>query len=73
CHGKGRVRPELTVGLYEPDYLVQRIRWLPGRDSRQMPPMYLDRLVDSDLRNIVTYLAGEQSERIFKRKRKGST
>lgn len=73
CHGKGKIRPELTVGLYEPDYLVQRIRWLPGHDARQMPPMYLDRLVDSDLRNIVTYLAGEQSERIFKRKRKGST
>jgi mono/diheme cytochrome c family protein/polyisoprenoid-binding protein YceI len=69
CHGKGRVRPELTVGLYEPDYLVQRVRWLQGHDARQMPPMYLDRLVDSDLRHIVTYLAGEKSERIFKRKR----
>jgi len=73
CHGKGRIRPELTVGLYEADYLVQRIRWLPGHDARQMPPMYLDRLGDADLRHIITYLAGEKTDRIFKRKRGNST
>ena len=69
CHGIGEMRPPLTPGLYEPDYLVQRIRWLPGTDAHQMPPMYLDRLTDSELRDIVTYLAGDESERIFKRDR----
>jgi mono/diheme cytochrome c family protein len=68
CHGKGKIRPPLTVGLYEASYLVQRVRWLPGHDAKQMPPIYVDRLVDSDLRHIVTYLAGDESKRIFQRK-----
>jgi len=42
---------------------------LPGHDARQMPPIYIDRLVDTDLRNIVTYLAGDESKRIFNRNR----
>lgn len=69
CHSPGKMRPPLTPGLYEPDYLVRRVRWLPGHDAHQMPPMYIDRLTDSDLRNIVTYLAGDKSKRIFERKR----
>jgi mono/diheme cytochrome c family protein len=68
CHNKGSVRPPLTQGLYEPDYLVRRIRWLPGHDARQMPPIYAERLTDTDLRNIVTYLAGKQAKKIFDRK-----
>ena len=72
CHAVGKVRPPLTPGLYEPDYLVQRVRWLPGHDAKQMPPIYVDRLTDSDLRHIVTYLAGDESKRIFDRKRAAS-
>ena len=69
CHGAGLIRPPLTPGLYEPDYLVTRVRWMPGHDARQMPPIYMDRLPDSELRHIVTYLAGDESKRIFARKR----
>jgi polyisoprenoid-binding protein YceI/mono/diheme cytochrome c family protein len=69
CHAEGAMRPPLTPGLYEPDYLVARVRWLPGHDSRQMPPTTIDRLTDSELRDIVTYLAGDEGERIFKRSR----
>jgi polyisoprenoid-binding protein YceI/mono/diheme cytochrome c family protein len=68
CHNKGSVRPPLTQGLYEPDYLVHRVRWLPGNDARQMPPIYAERLTDTDLRHIVTYLAGKQAKKIFDRK-----
>jgi polyisoprenoid-binding protein YceI/mono/diheme cytochrome c family protein len=68
CHNKGAVRPPLTPGLYEPDYLVRRVRWLTGHDARQMPPISAERLTDTDLRNIVTYLAGKQAKRIFDRK-----
>ncbi|MHB1844119.1 MAG: YceI family protein [Deltaproteobacteria bacterium] len=67
CHAVGKIRPPLTVGLYEPGYLVQRVRWNDGKDDQQMPPFYIDRLPDSELRDIVTYLAGEKSKRIFER------
>jgi polyisoprenoid-binding protein YceI len=68
CHAAGKLRPPLTPGLYEADYLVRRVRWLPGTDARQMPPIYVDRLTDTDLRNIITYLAGDESRRIFDRR-----
>ncbi len=68
CHSPAAMRPPLTVGLYEPEYLVRRVRWLSGHDARQMPPIYVDRLPDRDLRDIVTYLAGDTSKRIFDRR-----
>ncbi|MHB8417749.1 MAG: YceI family protein [Myxococcales bacterium] len=68
CHAAGSARPPLTPGLYEADYLVRRVRWLPGKDDHQMPPFTLDRLPDAELRDIVTYLAGDESKRIFQRK-----
>jgi len=66
CHDKGRIRPPLEVGLYEADFIVRRVRRQPGSDNLQMPPITVDRLTDSDLRDIVTYLADEK-QRIFKR------
>jgi polyisoprenoid-binding protein YceI/mono/diheme cytochrome c family protein len=69
CHAEGAMRPALTPGLYEADYLVKRVRWQQGHDSRQMPPMSIDRLTDSELRDIITYLVGDESQRIFKRNR----
>jgi polyisoprenoid-binding protein YceI len=69
CHAEGAVRPPLTPGLYEADYLVKRVRWQPGNDAHQMPPLQIDRLTDSELRDIVTYLVGDESLRIFKRNR----
>jgi mono/diheme cytochrome c family protein/polyisoprenoid-binding protein YceI len=69
CHAATSVRPPLTPGLYEPDYLVKRVRWLDGKDNHQMPPISIDRLPDAELRDIVTYLAGDESKRIFQRKR----
>jgi polyisoprenoid-binding protein YceI/mono/diheme cytochrome c family protein len=71
CHGEGGSRPPLEVGLYEPDYLVARVRWIPPHDARQMPPMPMDRLRDSELRDIVTFLVGSDQDRIFQRKRGG--
>ena len=69
CHNDGQsVRSPLTPGLYEADDLVRRVRWIAGNDARQMPPIGLDRLGDNDLRDIVTYLTGDESGRIFKRK-----
>jgi polyisoprenoid-binding protein YceI/mono/diheme cytochrome c family protein len=68
CHAVGKIRAPLTPGLYEPDYIVRRVRWLPGHDARQMPPIYVDRLTDTDLRHIVTYLSGDESQRIFDRR-----
>ena len=69
CHADGAMRPPLEVGLYEPDYLVARVRWIAPHDARQMPPMALDRLTDTELRDIVTYLVGRPDERIFERRR----
>jgi hypothetical protein len=62
------VRPPLTPGLYEADDLVRRVRWLDGHDARQMAPITVDRLTDSELRDIVTWLAGQEAERVFERK-----
>jgi polyisoprenoid-binding protein YceI len=70
CHAEGALRPPLTPGLYEADYLVKRVRWIPGHDAKQMPPMSMERLRDSELRDIVTYLVGDDATRIFQRKPK---
>jgi polyisoprenoid-binding protein YceI len=70
CHAEGALRPPLTPGLYEADYLVKRVRWIPGHDAKQMPPIAMDRLRDSELRDIVTYLVGDDATRIFRRKPK---
>ena len=70
CHAEGALRPPLTPGLYEADYLVRRIRWIPGHDAKQMPPLSMERLRDSELRDIVTYLVGDEATRIFRRKPK---
>jgi polyisoprenoid-binding protein YceI/mono/diheme cytochrome c family protein len=72
CHAEGAMRPPLEVGLYEPDYLVARVRWIAPHDAKQMPPMPMDRLRDSELRDIVTYLVGADRDRIFQRKRAGA-
>ncbi|HMK72303.1 MAG TPA: cytochrome c, partial [Myxococcaceae bacterium] len=72
CHADGSIRPPLTVGLYDADYLVKRVRWIPGHDAKQMPPMSLERLRDAELRDIVTYLVGDDASRIFQRKPKPS-
>jgi polyisoprenoid-binding protein YceI/mono/diheme cytochrome c family protein len=69
CHGEGAMRPPLEIGLYEADYLVSRVRWIAPHDAKQMPPMPLDRLTDTELRDIVTYLVGRPDDRIFQRKR----
>ena len=61
CHGEGAMRPPLELGLYEPDYLVSRVRWIAPHDARQMPPFPLDRLRDAELRDIVTYLVGPRA------------
>jgi polyisoprenoid-binding protein YceI/mono/diheme cytochrome c family protein len=67
CHAEGGMRPPLELGLYEPDYLVARVRWIAPHDAKQMPPFPLDRLRDTELRDIVTYLAGPEQDRIFRR------
>ena len=67
CHADGAMRPPLELGLYEPDYLVARVRWIAPHDAKQMPPFPLDRLRDTELRDIVTYLAGPEQDRIFRR------
>ena len=72
CHADGAMRPPLEVGLYEADYLVARVRWIAPHDAKQMPPIPLDRLTDSELRDIVTYLVGRPDDRIFQRKRSGA-
>lgn len=69
CHEKGRARPPLEAGLYEADMLVMRVRRLPGADNQQMPLFTVNKLPDSELRDIVTYLVGDEKTRIFKRKR----
>jgi hypothetical protein len=49
-------------------------RWspLPLLLAKQMPPMPMDRLRDSELRDIVTYLVGSDRDRISRRKRAGA-
>lgn len=71
CHKEGvGTAPPLAMGLYEPDWLVRRVRWLEGHQSRGCPPTSIARLPDSDLRDIVSYLSGPKAgEPIFKRKK----
>ena len=44
---------------------MKRVRWIAGHDAKQMPPMSMERL-----RDIVTYLVGDDATRIFHRKPK---
>jgi polyisoprenoid-binding protein YceI/mono/diheme cytochrome c family protein len=70
CHLDGRVGPVWAPGLYEPDWVVRRVRRLEGHANHQMPAFSQARLPDSDLRDIVTYLTSPQSAPpIFKRKK----
>ncbi|MDP2339775.1 MAG: YceI family protein [Deltaproteobacteria bacterium] len=67
CHGKGQMRPELTPGLYDKALIVSRVRGLKDGDALQMPAYALDRLTDSELADVVAFLADEK-QRIFMRK-----
>ncbi len=70
CHLDGRVGPSWAPGLYEPDWVVRRVRHLEGHANRQMPAFTIDRLPDSDLRDIVTYLTSPKvAPPVFNRKR----
>ncbi len=57
CHLEGRAAPPWALGLYEADWLVRRVRHLEGHGAHGMPPFSIARLPDSDLRDIVTYMA----------------
>lgn len=71
CHLDGRVGPVWAPGLYEPDWVVRRVRRLEGHQNKQMPNWTIARLPDSDLRDIVTYLSAPASAApIFDRKDK---
>jgi hypothetical protein len=62
----------LAPGLYEPDWVVRRVRRLEGHQNKQMPPWTITRLPDSDLRDIVTYLTSNPKEpAVFNRKKGG--
>ena len=67
CHAKGQLRPELTPGLYDKASIVARVRGLRDGDSLQMPAYALDRLTDSELADVVAFLADDQ-QRIFLRR-----
>jgi mono/diheme cytochrome c family protein len=70
CHLDGRVGPVWAPGLYEPDWVVRRVRRLEGHQNKQMPNWTIERLPDSDLRDIVTYLTSPASSApIFNRKK----
>ncbi len=70
CHLDGRVGPVWAPGLYEPDWVVRRVRRLEGHQNRQMPNFSQARLPDAELRDIVTYLTSPSSAPpIFKRKK----
>ncbi|MER2565884.1 MAG: YceI family protein [Myxococcaceae bacterium] len=74
CHLDGRVGPVWAPGLYEPDWVVRRVRRLEGHQNKQMPPWTITRLPDSDLRDIVTYLTSNPKEpTVFNRKKGGAT
>ena len=64
---KGQLRPELTPGLYDKASIVARVRGLRDGDSLQMPAYALDRLTDSELADVVAFLADDK-QRIFVRK-----
>lgn len=69
CHLDGRVGPVWAPGLYESDWVVKRVRRLEGHGNRGMPPFSIERLPDSDLRDIVTYLTNPKvAPPIFDRK-----
>ena len=71
CHLDGRVGPVWAPGLYEPDWVVRRVRRLEGHSNKQMPNWTIARLPDSDLRDIVTYLTSPASAApVFERKQK---
>lgn len=73
CHLDGRVGPVWAPGLYEPDWVVRRVRRLEGHQNKQMPPWTITRLPDSDLRDIVTYLTSNPSApAVFNRKKGGA-
>jgi polyisoprenoid-binding protein YceI len=68
CHLDGRAAPVWAFGLYEADWLVRRVRHLEGHGAHSMPPFSIARLPDSELRDIVTYLAGPKNNKpIFDR------
>jgi polyisoprenoid-binding protein YceI/mono/diheme cytochrome c family protein len=68
CHENARAAPRLEPGLYEPEWIVRRVRWLEGHQSTGCPPVNMTRLTDSELRDIVTWLAGPTTEKVFTRK-----
>jgi polyisoprenoid-binding protein YceI len=71
CHLDGRVAPVWAPGLYEPEWVVRRVRRLDGHQNLQMPNFTITRLPDSDLRDIVTYLTSPKSEApIFNRQKR---
>lgn len=71
CHLDGRVGPTWAPGLYEPDWVVRRVRHLEGHSNKQMPAFTLDRLPDTDLRDIVTYLTSPKvAPAVFDRKKR---
>lgn len=61
CHLDGRVGPVWAPGLYEPDWVVRRVRRGEGHSNKQMPNWTTARLPDNDLRDIVTYLTSPAS------------
>lgn len=70
CHLDGRVGPVWAPGLYEPDWVVRRVRRGDGHSNKQMPNWTIVRLPDSDLRDIVTYLTSPVSAPpVFERKK----
>jgi mono/diheme cytochrome c family protein len=72
CHLDGRVGPVWAPGLYEPDWVVRRVRRLEGHQNKQMPNFTIARLPDTDLRDIVTYLTSPKSAPpVFQRKPAG--
>jgi polyisoprenoid-binding protein YceI len=70
CHLDGRAAPTFAPGLYEPEWLVRRVRHLEGHADKQMPAFTIDRLPDTDLRDIVTFLTSPKvAPPIFNRKK----
>ncbi len=73
CHLDGRVGPVWQLGLYEPEWVVARVRHLERHSAKIMPPFSITRLPDTDLRDIVTYLTGSKAGGpIFDRKKRAS-
>ena len=68
CHDDARAAPKLQRALYEPDWIVRRVRWMDGHESHACPPQRMTRLNDTELRDIVTFLSGPGSgDKIFNR------